>query len=67
MANTKWSKETRSEKKLITLSEAQRRQQHLDKMPEEVNVLKEMMIQCLDDDDADERPIKEVSKIIESL
>ena len=54
-------------KKLVALSEAQRRQQYLDKIPGEVTALKEMMIQCLDDD-ADERPpIKEVSEMIESL
>ena len=54
-------------KKLVALSEAQRRQQYLDKIPGEVSALKEMMIRCLDDD-ADERPpIKEVSELIESL
>ena len=54
-------------KKLVALSEAQRRQQYLDKIPAEVTALKEMMIRCLDDD-ADERPpIKEVSELIESL
>ena len=54
-------------KKLVALSEAQRRQQYLDKIPGEVTALKEMMIRCLDDD-ADERPpIKEVSELIESL
>ena len=53
--------------KLVALSEAQRRQQYLDKIPGEVSVLKEMMIRCLDDD-ADERPpIKEVSELIELL
>ena len=53
--------------KLVALSEAQRRQQYLDKIPGEVTALKEMMIRCLDDD-ADERPpIKEVSEMIESL
>ena len=54
-------------KKLVALSEPQRRQQYLDKIPGEVTALKEMMIRCLDDD-ADERPpIKEVSEMIESL
>ena len=53
--------------KLVALSEAQRRQQYLDKIPGEVTALKEMMIRCLDDD-ADKRPpIKEVSEMIESL
>ena len=54
-------------KKLVALSEPQRRLQYLDKIPGEVTALKEMMIRCLDDD-ADERPpIKEVSEMIESL
>ena len=54
-------------KKVVALSEAQRRQQYLDKIPGEVSALKEMMIRCLDDD-ADERPpIKEVSELIKSL
>ena len=54
-------------KKLVALSEIQRRQQYLDKIPGEASALKEMMIRCLDDD-ADERPpIKEVSELIESL
>ena len=54
-------------KELIALSEAQRRQQYLDKIPGEATTLKEMMIRCLDDD-ADQRPpIKEVSEMIESL
>ena len=52
--------------RLVALSEAQRRQQYLDKIPGETT-LKEMMIRCLDDD-ADQRPpIKEVSEMIESL
>ena len=54
-------------KKLVALSEAQRRQQYLDRMSGEATALKEMMMRCLDDD-ADERPpIKEVSEMIESL
>ena len=54
-------------KKLVALSEAQRRQQYLDKISGEATALKEMMIRCLDDD-ADQRPpIKEVSEMIESL
>ena len=53
--------------KLVALSEAQRRQQYLDKVPAEMISLKEMMIRCLDDD-PDERPaIREVLKMIESL
>ena len=54
-------------KKLVALSEVQRRQQYLDKMPGEVSALKEMMIRCLDDDANERPPIKEVSELIESL
>ena len=54
-------------KKFVAHSESARRQQYLDKIPIELISLKEMMIQCLDDD-ADERPlITEVSEMINSL
>ena len=54
-------------KKMISLSEVERRQQYLDKMTMEKAVLKEMVMRCLDDD-PDERPqIQEVSKMIKSL
>ena len=53
--------------KLIALSEAQRRQQYLDKIPRKVTALKEMMIRCLDDNAGERPPIKEVSELIESL
>ena len=54
-------------KKLVALSEAQRRQQYLDKIPAKVTALKEMMIRCLDDDAGERPPIKEVSELIKSL
>ena len=54
-------------KKLVALSEAQRRQQYLDKISGEATALKEMMIRCLDDDANQRPPIKEVSEMIESL
>ena len=53
--------------KLVALSEAQRRQPYLDKIPGEVTALKEIMIRCLDDDAHERPPIKEVSELIESL
>ena len=58
-------------KKLVALSEAERRQQYLDMMNNdeliEVAVLKDTMVRCLEDD-PDERPkIQEVSEIIEGL
>jgi len=51
----------------MALSEAERRQQYLDKIPEEVIVLKEMMIQCLDDYPDERPPIQQISEMIESL
>ena len=54
-------------RKLVALSEAQRRQQYLDKIPAKFITLKELMIQCLDDDPIERPPIKEVSEMIESL
>ena len=54
-------------KKLIALSEAQRRQQYLDKIPEEIVALKEIILLCLDDDPDERPPIKKVSETIESL
>ena len=55
-----------STKKLVALSEAQRRQQYLDKMIN-VTVLRETVVRCLEDD-PDERPkIYEVSQILEGL
>ena len=54
-------------KKLIALSEAERRQQYLDKMTSEAAKLRKVVEQCLNDD-PDERPsIQEVSIIIESF
>ena len=51
-------------KKLVALSEAERRQQYVDKIPEEFTVLKCLLTQCLDDD-PDERPtIQNISEII---
>ena len=54
-------------KKLIALSEAQRRQQYLDKIPKEIIALKEIIMQCLDDDPDERPPINKVSKTIEAL
>ena len=52
---------------LLALSEVQRRQQYLDTMTVEAAVLKEMVLQCLDDDPNRRPPIQEVSKMIKSL
>ena len=55
-----------STRKLVALSEVQRRQQYLDKMIN-VTVLRETVVRCLEDD-PDERPkIFEVSQILEGL
>ena len=54
-------------KKLVALTEVERRQQYLDKMTGEAAQLRKMVEQCLDDD-ADERPsAQEVSAMIEPL
>ena len=56
-----------STKKMVSLSEVERRQQYLDAMTVEAAVLKEMVIQCLNDDPDQRPPIKEVSEKIKSL
>ena len=54
-------------KKMVTLTEAERRQQYLDKMTGKATGVRQMVEQCLDDD-PDERPtIQEVSITIESF
>ena len=54
-------------KKMVSLSEVERRQQYLDTMIVEGTALKEMVMRCLDDD-PDERPsIQEVSQMIKSV
>ena len=59
-------KDTNS-KKMVILTEAERRQQYLDKMTGRAAELRKMVEQCLDDD-PDERPtIQEVSTIMEPL
>ena len=54
-------------KKLVALSEAERRQQYLDKMTGKAAKLRKMIEQCLDDDPAKRPPIHEVSTVIESF
>ena len=54
-------------KKMVTLSEVERRQQYLDTMTVEAAVFKEMVIRCLDVDPDLRPPIQEVSKMIKSL
>jgi len=54
-------------RKMVSLTEAERRQPYLDKMTGRALVLKELVERCLDDD-PDERPlIQEVSEVIEPL
>ena len=54
-------------KKFVALTEVQRRQKFIDKIPEDATILKELLERCLDDT-ADERPsIQEVSEMIELL
>ena len=52
---------------LIALSEAQRRQQYLDKMTVEGTVLKEMVTSCLDDDPNQRPTIRQVVHMIISV
>jgi len=54
-------------KKMVTLTEAERRQKYLDKMTNEAAELRKMVEQCLDDDPDERPPIQEVSTIIEPL
>ena len=54
-------------KKLIALTEVERRQEYLDKIPDGGSVLKESIIRCLDDDPDERPPIVEVSETIEAL
>ena len=54
-------------RKMVTLTETERRQKYLDKMTGEAVELRKMVEQCLDDDPDERPPIKEVSTIIEPL
>ena len=54
-------------KMLYALSEAERRQEYLDKIPESIATLKKLIVQCLDDDPDERPPIKEVSELIEKI
>ena len=54
-------------KKMVSLSEVERRQQYLNTMTVEGAVLKEMMTRCLDDDPDERPPIQEVSQMIKSV
>ena len=54
-------------KRLLALTEAERRQEYLDKIPESTCILKGLIVRCLDDDPDVRPPIQEVSEIIESL
>ena len=54
-------------KKLILLSEVERRQQYLDTLTVEGTALKEMARRCLDDDPDERLPIQEVSQMIKSV
>ena len=54
-------------KKLLALTEAERRQKYLDKIPEDAIVLKQLFERCLDDDSIERPCIQEVSEMIELL
>ena len=54
-------------KRLLALTEAERRQEYLNKIPENATVLKGVFERCLDDDPDERPPIQEVSEMIELL
>ena len=54
-------------KKLMALTEAERRQEYLEKIPGSVGSLKEIFLRCLDDDPEERPAIQEVSEMIKSL
>ena len=54
-------------KKLLAVTEVERRQKYLDKIPESIDIFKQMLKQCLDDD-SDKRPsIQKNSEVIKAL
>ena len=54
-------------KKMMMLTEAERRKQYLDKMTGKAAELRKMVEKCLDDDPDERPPIQEVSTIMEPL
>ena len=54
-------------KKLVALSEAERRQQYLDKMTGKAAGLRKIVEQCLDDDPVERPTIQDVSIIVEAF
>ena len=54
-------------KKLLALTEAERRQKYLDKIPEDAIILRELFERCLDDEPNQRPPIQEVSEMIQIL
>ena len=54
-------------KKLMALTEAERRQEYLDKIPEDSRILKDLIVRCMDDDPDERPPIQEVTEMIETL
>jgi len=54
-------------RKIMALTEVDRRQQYLDKMTGEARTLKKMVVKCLDDDPDERPPIKAIKEMIEPL
>ena len=54
-------------KKLVAVTEVERRQKYLDKIPEGAAALKHLFEVCLDDDPNERPPIQEVSEMIETI
>ena len=51
----------------VALTEVERRQEYLEKIPEGANILKQIFVQCLNDHPVERPPIQEVSEVIEAL
>jgi len=54
-------------KKIIALTEVDRRQHYIEKMTGEARALRKMVVKCLDDDPDERPPIKAIKEIIEPL
>ena len=53
--------------KFVAVTEVERRQKYLDKIPDGASALKKLLEKCLDDD-PDERPaVQKISEMIETL
>lgn len=54
-------------RKLVAVTEVERRREYLDRIPEDVIMLKELVERCLNDDPDKRPPIQEISELISTL